>query len=58
MGKRICALCGKPISGYPHVTIWEEAQRESRGLRFHTMKEAMLYLVNRLGFRINLEAEG
>jgi len=57
MGRRLCVFCGKPIPGYPHVTLWDEQQKDSHGVRFHTIEEAALYLVEKLGWKVTKEAE-
>jgi len=55
MAKRVCAYCRKEIVGYPHVTVWFEGQEKSEGLRFHTLSEAVLYLVNKLKWKVIVE---
>lgn len=45
--KRICAYCGEKILGYPHVTVWDEGPEKSVGVRFHTIKEALLFFSDR-----------
>jgi len=55
MGRRICAYCGKEIYGYPHITIWDEQQRESIGVRFHNFEEALLYLAKKLGYKVEIQ---
>lgn len=41
--KRVCVYCGEKISGYPHVTVWDEQPQKSEGVRFHTISEAVLF---------------
>ena len=50
--KRVCAYCGKKILGYPHVTVWDEQPKNSEGIRFHTIEEAVLYFIEKLGWSI------
>jgi len=50
--KRVCAYYGKKILGYPHVTVWDEQPKNSEGIRFHTIEEAVLYFAEKLGWVI------
>jgi len=43
MAKRTCAYDGEDITGYPHITVWNEQADKSTGIRFHNLSEMVSY---------------